>query len=101
MARTRALAAYLNTAIGGVRSTMPCVGVIANPASGRDIRRLVAGASVFGNADKAGIVFRALAGLGAVGVDRALMMPASGGLSATVRRRLQTFPAVSRPGDDS
>ena len=37
---------------------MASVGVIANPASGRDIRRLVAGASVFGNADKAGMVFR-------------------------------------------
>ena len=47
-----------------------CVGVIANSASGRDIRRLVAGASVFGNADKAGMVFRLLAGLGAAGVAR-------------------------------
>ena len=46
---------------------MVCVGVIANPASGRDIRRLVAGASVFGNADKAGMVFRLLSGLGATG----------------------------------
>ncbi len=26
-----------------------CVGIVANPASGRDIRRLVAGASVFGD----------------------------------------------------
>ena len=43
------------------------VGIVANPASGRDIRRLVAGASVFGNADKAGMVFRLLAGLGACG----------------------------------
>ena len=32
------------------------VGIVANPASGRDIRRLVAGASVVGNADKAGMV---------------------------------------------
>jgi predicted polyphosphate/ATP-dependent NAD kinase len=77
---------------------MACVGVIANPASGRDIRRLVAGASVFGNADKAGIVFRALAGLGAVGVDRALMMPASGGLSATVRRQLQAYASERLDG---
>jgi hypothetical protein len=46
------------------------VGIVANPASGRDIRRLVAGASVFGNADKAGMVFRLLAGLGAAGVTR-------------------------------
>jgi predicted polyphosphate/ATP-dependent NAD kinase len=64
------------------------VGVIANPASGRDIRRLVAGASVFGNADKAGMVFRLLAGLGAAGVGRVLMMPAADGLSTTLRRHL-------------
>src|ERR1019366_2404755 len=73
------------------------VGVIANPASGRDIRRLVAGASVFGNADKAGMVFRLLAGLGAAGVGRVLMMPASDGLSTTLRRHLharRTTPAV-------
>ena len=32
------------------------VGVIANPMSGRDIRRLVAGASVFPSAEKASMV---------------------------------------------
>jgi predicted polyphosphate/ATP-dependent NAD kinase len=69
---------------------VPTVGVIANPASGRDIRRLVAGASVFGNADKAGMVFRLLAGLGATGVDRVLMMPATDGLSTTLHRHLRT-----------
>jgi predicted polyphosphate/ATP-dependent NAD kinase len=65
------------------------VGIVANPASGRDIRRLVAGASVFGNADKAGMVFRLLAGLGASGVGGALMMPASDGLSAALHRQLR------------
>lgn len=65
-----------------------CVGIVANPASGRDIRRLVAGASVFGNADKAGMVFRLLVGLGATGVERALMMPAGDGLSRTLHRQL-------------
>jgi predicted polyphosphate/ATP-dependent NAD kinase len=69
-----------------------CVGIVANPASGRDIRRLVAGASVFGNAEKAAMVYRLLIGLGAAGVERALMMPASDGLSATLRRLLQTPP---------
>jgi predicted polyphosphate/ATP-dependent NAD kinase len=64
------------------------VGIVANPASGRDIRRLVAGASVFGNPEKAGMVFRALAGLAAAGVARALMMPASDGLSVTLHRML-------------
>jgi predicted polyphosphate/ATP-dependent NAD kinase len=65
-----------------------CVGIVANPASGRDIRRLVAGASVFGNADKAGMVFRLLVGLGAAGVRRVLMMPAGDGLSSALRRQL-------------
>jgi hypothetical protein len=62
------------------------VGIVANPASGRDIRRLVAGASVVGNADKAGMVLRALIGLRAAGVQRATLMPAADGLSATLER---------------
>jgi predicted polyphosphate/ATP-dependent NAD kinase len=77
------------------------VGVIANPASGRDIRRLVAGASVFGNADKAGMVFRLLAGLGAGGVGRVLMLPAADGLSTTLHRHLharRTVPASAGAG---
>src|SRR5690349_1370234 len=77
------------------------VGIIANPASGRDIRRLVAGASVFGNADKAGMVFRLLAGLGAAGVGRVLMLPAADGLSTTLHRHLharQTVPAFAGAG---
>ena len=65
-----------------------CVGIVANPASGRDIRRLVAGASVFGNADKAGMVYRLLAGLGAAGVERVLMMPAGDGLSSALHGQL-------------
>jgi predicted polyphosphate/ATP-dependent NAD kinase len=71
------------------------VGVIANPASGRDIRRLVAGASVFGNADKAGMVFRLLAGLGAAGVGRVLMLPAADGLSSTLHRQMHVRHTVS------
>jgi predicted polyphosphate/ATP-dependent NAD kinase len=72
------------------------VGIVANPASGRDIRRLVAGASVFGNADKAGIVLRVLAGLGAAGVRTALMMPAFDGLSAALERQLHAHAAAER-----
>jgi predicted polyphosphate/ATP-dependent NAD kinase len=45
------------------------VGVVANPASGRDIRRLVAGASVFDNAEKGSMVFRLLTGLGATELE--------------------------------
>ena len=38
----------------------PAVGIIANPASGRDVRRLVAKASVFHSAEKSNMVQRAL-----------------------------------------
>jgi predicted polyphosphate/ATP-dependent NAD kinase len=69
-----------------IQGNSQIVGIVANPASGRDIRRLVAGASVFGNPEKAGMVFRVLAGLRAAGVEHALMMPASDGLSVTLHR---------------
>jgi predicted polyphosphate/ATP-dependent NAD kinase len=54
---------------------MSLVGIIANPASGRDIRRLVAHGSVFDNDEKANIVRRILHGLEAVGVERVWIMP--------------------------
>jgi predicted polyphosphate/ATP-dependent NAD kinase len=64
------------------------VGVVANPASGRDVRRLVTGASVFDNAEKGAMVHRLMAGLGAAGVDRVLMMPAGSGVSQSLQRHL-------------
>lgn len=65
------------------------VGVIANPASGRDIRRLVSGASVFDNGEKGNMVYRLMVGLAAVGVDRVLMMPAASGLYDSLERTLR------------
>jgi predicted polyphosphate/ATP-dependent NAD kinase len=67
------------------------VGVIANPASGRDIRRLVTGASVFDNAEKGSMVFRLLVGLGTVGVEKVWMMPAGEGLSGSLVRRRRAY----------
>ena len=56
---------------------MTKVGIVANPASGRDIRRLVAHGTVFDNEEKVNIVRRVLLGLDSVGVDQALIMPES------------------------
>jgi NAD kinase len=42
---------------------MPTIGLVANPASGKDIRRLVARASVFDNQEKQAIVRRVIAGI--------------------------------------
>src|SRR2546425_6885335 len=53
----------------------PLVGIIANPASGRDIRRLVAHGTVFDNNEKTAIVRRVLLGLEAVGIRRVTFMP--------------------------
>ena len=54
---------------------MSFVGIIANPASGKDIRRLVAFGSVFDNQEKVRIVRRVLLGLVAMGVERICFMP--------------------------
>jgi predicted polyphosphate/ATP-dependent NAD kinase len=78
------------------------VGVIANPASGRDIRRLVSGASVFDNGEKGNMVYRLMVGLAAVGVDRVLMMPAASGLYDSLERTLRAARSAreSRPVPD-
>jgi predicted polyphosphate/ATP-dependent NAD kinase len=51
------------------------VGIIANPASGKDIRRLVAHGSTFDNQEKVRIVRRVLLGLEAAGVEEVCYMP--------------------------
>ncbi len=54
---------------------MTIVGIIANPASGKDIRRLIAHGSVFDNLEKVNIVRRVMLGLQAAGVDEVVFMP--------------------------
>ena len=76
------------------------VGIIANPSSGRDIRRLVSHASVFPTAEKANMVQRVLAALGALGVPRVVMMPDLTGICANVSRaqgRLHASPGLAWP----
>lgn len=68
--------------------TPPTVGIIANPVSARDIRRLVANASGLQISDRANIVLRVLAALGATGIRRVLMMPDKGGISGLLTRAL-------------
>ena len=62
---------------------MALVGIIANPAASKDIRRLVAQGRVVPDWEKVNIVRRALLGLQSVGVNRVLAMPDS---SHLVRR---------------
>lgn len=69
---------------------MTSVGVIANPASGRDVRRLTSGASVFDNAEKASMVLRLMHGLAASGIDEVVMMPTAPSVAGVLRRQLAT-----------
>ncbi len=80
---------------------MTTVGIIANPASGKDIRRLVAYGTVFDNLEKVNIVRRILLGLAAAGVRKVIYMPdyygivprAVEGLSSKDRPPLDIVPA--------
>ena len=71
------------------------IGIIANPASGRDIRRLVAHGAVFNNDEKVNIVRRVLLGLEAVGVGRVFVMPDSFSIGHKALDGLQTGLDVS------
>ena len=71
--------------------TLPVVpgstmGIVANPMSGRDIRRLVAQASVFPNAEKTNMVLRLIAAAGATGVETVLMSTDGMGVAGGVVR---------------
>ncbi len=60
---------------------MSTVGIIANPAAGKDIRRLVAHGRVVSNQEKANILRRVFAGIVSTGADRILVMPDHSGLA--------------------
>lgn len=73
---------------------MVTVGIIANPASGKDIRRLIAHGSVFDNQEKVHIVRRVLLGLQAAGVDRVTIMPDYFGIGRRATDGMQLTMAV-------
>ena len=57
---------------------MSTVGIIANPAAGKDIRRLVAHGRFVPNNEKVNTLRRVLAGLAGAPVERVVMMPDTG-----------------------
>ena len=80
------------------------VGLIVNPAAGRDIRRLVGFASVMPHHEKAAIVRRVIRGLEAAGVEELLYLPDGVGIISAaldgVRTALRLVPLrVPMEGD--
>ena len=90
---------------------MSKVGIIANPAAGKDIRRLVAYASMTGNREKIDLVRRIIQGISSTAVDEIILTPdysgiciqALSGLSEEVVSRCLTLSemAVTGTQDDS
>ena len=64
------------------------LGIVANPASGKDIRRLVSFATVIDNNEKVNIVKRIVLAAQAFGVDKVLFMPDTFQMGLTVKEEL-------------
>ena len=76
------------------------IGIIANPASGKDIRRLVAHGSTFDNNEKINIVRRVLLGLDAAGVSEVAYLPDTYGIverAAATAASCLTLSPLSMP----
>lgn len=86
-----------------MRKKTSSVGIIANPLSGRDVRRLVTKASVFQNTEKSNMVLRILSILGKLGIGEVFMLPDVSGIASRVIHHLRhgrvsetaDFPHVS------
>ena len=75
---------------------MSLIGIIANPASGKDIRRLVAYSSVFDNQEKIRMVRRVLMGMQAAGTHHVAYMPDYHGIVERALNGLQIDLSVER-----
>ena len=75
----------------------PCIGIVANPVSARDIRRIVANAGNLQITDRVNIVLRVLTAAAACGVKRALVMPDRGGIRALLERHLKRGADAALP----
>lgn len=69
---------------------MASIGIIANPASGKDIRRLVSHATVIDNNEKTNIVERIVLGAQALGVKSVFIMPDSYNMGYRVEDKLKS-----------
>lgn len=75
--------------------TLGRVGFIANPASGKDVRRLVARASVFNNQEKRAILRRAMVGAMTAGAREFWIIPDSHGIGAAAAEEFADLVKVT------
>lgn len=72
------------------------LGIIANPMSSRDVRRVVSSATTITAVERANILERILLVLGGLGLKQAVMMPDTSGLSGQLLRNLRSRARVSQ-----
>lgn len=85
----------------------PSIGIIANPASGKDIRRIVAHGSTFDNHEKINIVRRVLLAVSELGIERVHYLPdlfgivprAADGIEIRCTLEPLPMPVLGNPGD--
>lgn len=85
----------------------PSIGIIANPASGKDIRRIVAHGSTFDNHEKMNIVRRVLLAASDLGVEHVHYLPdlfgivprAADGIDLACALHPLPMPVLGNPGD--
>ena len=85
------------------------VGIIANPAAGKDIRRIVSQGRFISNQEKVNTLTRVMAGLEAVGVQRVVFMPdiamlgaaASAEATSTIPTHILDFTAFNEDRDST
>lgn len=85
----------------------PSIGIIANPASGKDIRRIVAHGSTFDNHEKINIVRRVLLAVSELGIEQVHYMPdlfgivprAADGIEIQCALEPLPMPVLGNPGD--
>jgi predicted polyphosphate/ATP-dependent NAD kinase len=68
---------------------MKPVGIIANPASGKDIRRMIASGTTVTNQEKQNIIIRIVRAMDALGVGRVEIMPDNTRMGLRVMRELE------------
>ena len=76
---------------------MASIGIIANPASGKDIRRLVSYATTIDNQEKVNIVKRIVLAAQAMGVDTVWFMPDTFQIGWTVISDLSADGRLTAP----
>jgi len=78
-------------------ATQPWIGIIANPVSARDIRRVVGNAGALPLAERVNLLLRLMAALAACGITEVRMMPDREGLRALLLRELSAHSGQRLP----